>query len=390
MKRIGLFLAESSWGAIDERAMSKGLGGRETALVALAQEFSNAGIEVYAFVPRDKAGIARYENIRWVPNGYVIEMACALELDLFVSWENTQVLEELREQGFDGITAIEMQVAHLHSDAPVSSVADYVCVLSQWAADFFVEQHPDCHDIMVVFPNGIDAERFKIAAAHSVKSDPIADGSDFHFIYSSSPDRGLHHLLAMWPEIQNRITDEYQTGAHLHVCYGAENFVQNSMWSHREDALRALTIKETMDQPGVIYHGKIGQDELAALMVDCDLMLYPCDTMSPTETGCISICEALAAGTPVVTTDCDCIGPDYGHVTTQIRLPFAAGTYGIGVADGYERFIDKIIDTLNPEDYMAQVEIGLEFVERRFWSTIAPNWIAFFDQVISERRPAAV
>ena len=36
MKRIGLFLPESTWGSIDGSAMNKGLGGRETALVALA------------------------------------------------------------------------------------------------------------------------------------------------------------------------------------------------------------------------------------------------------------------------------------------------------------------------------------------------------------------
>lgn len=385
MKRVGLFLPESTWGSIDGSAMNKGLGGRETALVALALEFAHVGVEVYAFVPRGEDGIAREGNVRWIPNGYVIEMAVALDLDLFVSWENTQVLDELKAASFDGITAIEMQVAHLESHDPevkVSDVADFVCVLSEWASEFFVEQHPDCSGRMVVLPNGIDMARFKLAHAHAVEhKHPSADDSDFHFIYSSSPDRGLHHLLAMWPAICDRIMSEYQTGCHLHICYGVENFIDHNRWDHRENGLRAREIVRLIEQPNIIYHGKIGQDELAALMIDCDLMLYPCDTMSPTETGCISICEALAAGTPVVTTDCDCIGPDYGGVTHQVPLPFGLPT----LEATYLAYIEEIMEALNPEDYDACAAAGKEFVERRDWAVIATNWLVFFDGVMREQ-----
>lgn len=378
MKSVGLFLAESPWGAIDGDAMNKGLGGRETALVKLAQEFAAAGLDVYAFVPRGDEGIRRDDDgVRWLPNGYVIEMAVALDVDVFISWENTQVLEELRQNGYEGVTAIEMQVAHLEShdpDVKVSTNADYVCVLSKWAADFFVEQHPDCHDRMLVFPNGIDLRRFEVAHNHAVPHPTTEEMSDFHFIYSSSPDRGLHHLLAMWPAIYDRIMAEYGTSAHLHICYGVENFLQGSQWNHREDGERAREINRLLGQHNVVYHGKIGQDELAALMLDCDLMLYPCDTMSPTETGCISICEALAAGTPVVTTDCDCIGPDYHEVTTQINLPFWQPT----LEAGYMAYIEAIMDALNPEDYGARVEAGTEFVKQRDWSVIADQWLNAF------------
>ena len=111
MQSIGLFLAESPWGAIDEEAMGKGLGGRETALVHLAVEWAKLGYDVYAFVPRDDSGIRRVDNLRFIPNGYVVEMTVALDIDLFISWENTEVLAELRDAGYQGTTAIEMQVA---------------------------------------------------------------------------------------------------------------------------------------------------------------------------------------------------------------------------------------------------------------------------------------
>lgn len=380
MQSIGLFLAESPWGAIDEEAMGKGLGGRETALVHLAVEWAKLGYDVYAFVPRDDSGIRRVDNLRFIPNGYVVEMTVALDIDLFISWENTEVLAELRDAGYQGTTAIEMQVAHLESEVPVSDVADYVCVLSDWAGRFFLTQHPDCNDRMLVFPNGVTTDRFKRARAHVGELDSSPEVSDFHFIYSSSPDRGLHHLLRIWPDIQTAIMRHFETGAHLHICYGIESFVGNSMWSHREDGQRAVEIMNLINQDGVVYHGKIGQNDLAQLMVECDLMLYPCDTMSPTETGCISIVEALSAGCPVVTTDCDCIGEDYDEITRQTHLPFDGLTY-----------IDAIIDALDPEDYAALREAGIKFAEsERDWSVIARQWAEYFNGVVDLNRAEAM
>lgn len=365
---IAVFLAESPWGEIDDSAMDKGLGGRETALVYLATEWALAGHDVYAFVPRSTTEIIEAEmsggKVRWIPNQYTIEITEAVQPDLFVSWENVEVLKAL--ENYHGIRAIEMQVAHLNTDVPVESVTDYVCVLSEWAGEFF----RTCHDIdkarVPVFPNGVAMRRFEDLSQPASQRPGTED--TYNFIYSSSPDRGLHHLLRMWPQIQDMMGSEFGNYAQLHVCYGVENFVTHSRWSHREDGIRALDIESLLTQHGITYHGKIGQDKLAALMAECDLMLYPADTMSPTETGCISIVEALAAGTPVVTTDCDCIGPEFEHVTTQTKLPLL----------GYDNYIASILDTLDPEDYMARVEAGMEFAHTRDWSLIAQQWIDFF------------
>lgn len=362
---IAVFLAESPWGNIDQDAMNKGLGGRETALVCLCMEWARQGHDVYAFVPRQSISLVDHPSggvVRWIPNSATIEIVEAVQPDIFISWENVEVLKALENYG--GITGIEMQVAHLESDGPVSEVADYIFVLSEWAKYFLLSQHPDMPaERVIVLANGAYMSRFKDEV-------PVPEifrkewNSDFHFIYSSSPDRGLHHLLKLWPQIQDLVMSHFETECHLHICYGVENFVAHSRWSHREDANRALAIEEGLKHTGVIYHGKIGQDALSALMLNCDLMLYPADTMSPTETGCISIVEALAAGCPVVTTDCDCIGPDYHEVTTQVPLPW-----------NEKDFLEAIIDALDPEDYQARVEAGREFALTRDWPVIAAQWI---------------
>lgn len=362
--KIAVFLAESPWGDIDEKAMGKGLGGRETALVHLATEWARAGHDVYAFVPREHYKEVRYGDatLKWIPMAQVIDVAPIIGLDMFISWENILVFKELG--GADvGLRVIEMQVAHLYSDIPIGDHIDIVACLSQWAKDFFLTQHSDLpDDRVVVLPNGVDINRFAIdLPVHP----SVEENEGYHFVYSSSPDRGLHHLLKMWQDIVAMVWDEYEgQSAYLHICYGAEKFIESSRWSHREDGLRALDIERLASQDGVIYHGKIGQDELAALMMSCDALVYPCDTMSPTETGCITIVEALAAGLAVATTDCDCLGDEFGEITEQAKLPL-----------DYNEYIETLKEALHPEDYEARVEAGKEFAAGRDWAVIADQWI---------------
>lgn len=376
--KIAVFIAESPWGDLDETTLNRGLGGRETALVQLALNWAEQGNEVYAFVPRDdvRHHVASGGGVvSWIPNEGTIEVCQIVRPDVFVSWENVVVLEMLRQTGYKGLTAIEMQVAHLESHIPVTSVADYVCVLSEWAGEFLGTQHPDLRSRHIkVFPNGVDLARFERALTMP-REELGLDGNRAHFIYSSSPDRGLHHLLRMWPGLRQAVQMNCDADAELHVCYGIENFVAGSKWSHREDGQRAIQIEKMINQDGVTYHGKVGQQNLAELMVGCDLMLYPCDTMSPTETGCISIVEALAAGTPVVTTDCDCIKSEFEDVTIQHPLPFRG-------AEDYRDYAIKVIDALD-DDYETRAEAGRKFAQWRSWKLIAEDWAKFFEETVA-------
>lgn len=360
--RIGVFLHQSPWGDIDEEAMGKGLGGRETALVQLAVNWASQGHDVFAFVPRSNTRISA--GVKWIPMEQVISIAPVLDLDMFVSWENAEVLAQL-EGAKVGVRVIEMQVAHLQSSVPLESCTDYIAVLSEWAGDFLHEQHPNFpRENIVVFPNGVDLDRF------TEKRTMIADDEPPTFIYSSSPDRGLHHLLNMWPDIRYALADYSDQTPVLHVCYGVENFV-GQKWTHGPAAIRALEIEEGINQEGVIYHGKVGQDELATLMINSDALLYPCDTMSHTETGCITIVEALAAGTDVVTTNCDCLGSEFGHITNQSPLPLSYGD-----------FIDRVVSVM-VGDFIVDEDDRAEFVYYRDWEYISGQWTKWLDRLLN-------
>jgi glycosyltransferase involved in cell wall biosynthesis len=366
MSIIALYIRSSPWGDVTPHTLyNKGMGGREGALVNLAQEFGKLGHRVFCFVPMAGTAEQQFEDgvVTWIENTNTETMVPVLDIDLFISWEDVPILHAVRP--YVKRTALEMQVAHLDDSYDLTPV-DHVCVLSEWAKNFFLTQHPEAHDRMVVLPNGIDWELI----SEEVDIDGLPKKSGPEFIYSSSPDRGLHHLLNMWPKILEKfVRDENPSVPTLHICYGVEKFVDSSAWSHREDSDRALVIANGLSQPGIIYHGKVNQALLAGLHQRCDALLYPADTMQPTETGCITIIEALGAGSQVITTRCDCIPSEFGHLEKvhMVDLPL-----------DYDAYADMVF-----ESYKERKSIGADearsFAIRRGWDQIAAQWESTFD-----------
>ena len=369
MMRIGVYLPACPWGFVDENAPSHGLGGRETALVNLCIEWANLGFQVYAFVPREETHVWNAMSggyVRWIPAEHVVVVGSQLDLDLFISWEYLEVITALRKAGYTGTTAIEMQVAHLDVDTEtLIRDVDKICVLSEWAKKFLAKQHDEYPiDDIIVLPNGVTTAHTHPELTELLNPETFSE-DHVNFIYSSSPDRGLHHLLAMWPAIKYMAETKTGREARLHVCYGLESFVDASRWSHREDGRRALLIEQFMSQDGVVYHGRVGQDVLAGMQARSAAMTYPCDTLQGTETGCISIIESFGMRLPVVTTDCDCLGSEFEGYAIMSRLPLDY--------DDYIRSVEGALDSGQQLRDTAQW-----FAEERAWPKIARAWINEF------------
>lgn len=355
-----------SWGELNPETMNlKGLGGRETALLNLAQVWANEGHEVFNFVPTESHTSYQYGKgtLRFAPHKEIGTFVRLLEADALISWEEPRIfgVEDIAKNA--KVKILEMQVAHLIGWEPeLDENIDYYAVLSEWAGNFLSTQGAP-KEKLVVFPNGVDLNRYPAEPSKHSPGDP------WEFFYSSSPDRGLADLLTMWPQIR-----EIAPESKLNICYGIDHWAQSQKWSHNMQAEAALTVLEGLDQPGVAFHGKVGQDRLAEIQYNSDILAYPCNTMQPTETGCITVVEAGASYSPSVITDCDCLGDEFRKYTVVDPLPL-----------DYDSYIDKIKTVIGSEELYAHLQTsGRKLAESRDWGIIGNKWLEFIEGKIDE------
>ena len=81
--------------------------------------------------------------------------------------------------------------------------------------------------------------------------------------YGSSYDRGLPHLLLMWPKIKEAYPD-----ATLDICYGWDLFVK--AYNNNPERMNwKKSVSDLMHQEGITHHGRVGQSELREIRKEC-------------------------------------------------------------------------------------------------------------------------
>jgi glycosyltransferase involved in cell wall biosynthesis len=400
--KIAQVIQSDSWGDISPKAFERGIGGREGALVRLATEWARMGHEVTNFVPIDKS--QRYEGSisgdltisdklhqkqleefknrkgtfrppdatpslfhpalprgfhEYVPAKLAKHMLRAFPYDAVVAWECPSVFADDDIVAKQKVRLVHMQVAHLDDHENAERYSTGVVALSEWARDFLLHSGLEMSDKMYVRPNGVDLWSFPREKA--IKK---VNSKNPSFVYSSSPDRGLWHLLKMWPEIRR----EYKK-ANLFVGYGVTGYTEQIRWAHSRIGEMSTDIEKLMEQPGVVDIGKVGQRELANLQLKASAWLYPCDSIQATETGCITAIENMAAGNFCVMSDADCLESEFESVAQIEPLPFFTGPY-----------LDDLDDFFSaPKDEQKEtIERARDFAEQRDWAKIAPTWIELF------------
>lgn len=349
------------WGEITPEALDRGVGGREGSMIHLSKEWAKAGHEVTCFT-NAKRGKRYYEDTgfhEYVPMNLTKQLLYNFPWDVAIAWECPSIFNEegIRENIKLKIT--ELQCADFPDDEQLECAnlySDYVAPLSKWHKEYLISRGLEkTDDEIVVFPNGIDISRFTLTEKPLRKP--------WRFVYSSSPDRGLWHLLKCWPRIR-----QLDNEAELVVTYGVNKWVETLKWSHGRQGEMAVEIERLMKQDGVVDFGKVGQKQLAKLQTSSVAWLYPLDAIQATETGCITALENMAAGNPVITTDCDCMEDEFSSVGIIVPLPFEV-----------DKFMESVEFVLTDDNaYKTLQEQGYEFIQKRDWRLIARQWENFF------------
>ena len=182
-------------------------------------------------------------------------------------------------------------------------------------------------------------------------------------IYTSSYDRGLEHLLKIWPDVKKSVPE-----SQLHIFYGWELFERfyrdnpaSMQWKDKMD--------EMMKSDGIVNHGRISQPELVDWYKKCGLWTYPTHFG---EISCISAMKAQAWGAiPIVI--------NYAALMTTVK-------YGVKIKGDIneekirEEYKIELISKLKDDKWQDEIRPKMmKWAKKEFgWDKVAKQWTEEF------------
>lgn len=159
-------------------------------------------------------------------------------------------------------------------------------------------------------------------------------------VWCSSPDRGLHRLLEIFPEIQDRVPE-----ATLDIFYRFDPWYEMAKKLSDPIGDRARYIHECLlrlgrnGENGVTVHGPVSNVEMASHLRRTVLLPYTCDCLRFTETFSVSILDACLAGCVPLISNEDAIAQVFGAVA-----PVIEGKPGAKRGDWIENCVQALTD----------------------------------------------
>ena len=335
----------SSYEFWDPRSVKSGIGGSEEAVINIAPLLAKLGwqVEVYNNCLEEM----NVDGVVWKPFWtYDRTQKCAV----FLVWRDNRNVLQAPEGSKVCIWLHDRQKTERWSDELVKRI-DKFFFLSEYHRTDLPEVPKEK---VFITSNGINPAHFAVKEPR----DPL------RCVYASSPDRGLDVMLQLWPQIRKEVPD-----AQLHVYYGftptyTELHAKHpGMLKFRDDILRDLK------QPGVVYHGRVGHQELATDMLRSALWLYPTYF---TEISCITAMKAQAAGMIPVTTSLAALQETVQH---GYKIGFT-----IHDARTQMSFVQLTVDLLkNPEKQEKMRAKMQPWAKEHFaWEGVAKQWHELF------------
>lgn len=330
----------------------RGCTGSEQATLHLARAQAAMGHDVIVYVPTDNPGYVNGVQLIDIRAAWP-RMRRADTSDVVVSWIGADPLR--------GLGPKPLKIHSLQINDWLINTADYakyvdvfVAVTKSHQAHLLTETLAPVDMPWEIIPNGTAAE-------------PVANARQpLRCAYLSSPDRGLHWLLAIWPEIRFA----YPT-AELHVYYEIQKWIDSATLTNSEVGNRARYVVERMPllgRHGVFLHGAVSPQRVVAELSLSDVLLYPCDPVRYTEGFGVAVLDACMTGTVPVITDADALGEVYAE----------SGAVVIRRGDTkhwIDEFLETAIKLLGNEEEKQTRRVAVQaFAQRYTWDRVAAEW----------------
>jgi glycosyltransferase involved in cell wall biosynthesis len=363
--RITVVSEYGYWGNFVPTDIDEGLiqvGGGETAMISISRELAALGHEVFAFY--DTARPGKYHGVDYFPTAMFVPMVTQMEHDVMIAWDSPHAFR-FNDRAKVHVLSFQLNNAYI---GPFDWVIDRYMHPSQWHADMFHELYPEMSTTksVVRLTNGINFARY---TQRTEKRNP------FRVVYTSSPDRGLHHLLDIWPMVVEEVPE-----AELHVYYDMNRWMNLVLALNKNGQVtttteRALILQDQMNSglPNVTFHGGVGQKELAQAQLSAHVMAYPCDPVAPTEGFSMSVLEGIVAGLDVITTDADAFPELWSNApgVTILPLPVDRNVWR-----------DAIVQKLRNGSDSREIRIR----EDLSWSTLARRWERELNECLASKQ----
>lgn len=344
-----------------------GVGGSETYIIEMARYIQSSGLfNVYVFC--NCVEEENFEGVIYKPlNDYYFFIKN--------NYIHTCIVSRYSEYlpvTFKGYTENVYLVVHDLSTTgiviPIDKKLKKIFCLSEWHVSYFTTIFSSLKDITVPFYYGIDFEKFKI------ESDSIVtEKQEYKFIYSSFPNRGLLHLLQMWPKIY-----EYQPLVSLHIYCDIDGEWVNSVEKEIMQQIRDLMKEYGVDdhKMNIYYHGWVNKSTLAASWITADIWFYPCTFM---ETFCLTALEAAATKTLVITNDLAALQNTVGNRGVIIKGNPSDAVW----KEEALRKIKKYLDPVNKKMKNDLIEQNYLWASKMSWDNRAKNLLE--EYILQER-----
>lgn len=347
-------------GRIDARRLfeARALTGSESSFFNVARGLSELGHKVMVFCdvmePLDSCDALAGSAVRHIDEPFPIDA------DAYISLNEPDQFRRLPAD-VKGIRIVQQQVNDFYfCQTGFEKFVDIYAFLSPVHRDHVLKVTPEI-DMKRAWwiPNSINIELFD-----QWKDEKRVPHTA---VWCSSPDRGLHRLLEIWPLVLKQIPD-----AKLDIFYRFDPWYDEFKNHDNENGVRARRIGDALKQlgrngeKGVRVVGPIPNKELAKILRRTEILPYTCDCISFTEGFSVAIMDACAAGVIPITSDTDAIGDIYSNVAYQVK-----GSVG----EQKDEWVSAIVRAFTDDAFKHAMRVRTRrFAERFTRQNIAKLW----------------
>lgn len=342
-----------------------GIGGSESAHIELANGLHKLGHSVKSFTetPAHRRHSVSPEGVPYFPLDEVAQNPC----DNWIIFRDPQAIDAV-DKISPGARMIFVAEDTWYPDLTkeqFEKLRFYLCLCPQHLADTW----KGLENLKVPFE---EIKRRLDIWSNGIRSDyiwraiPKGVVREKKLFYPSSPDRGLITILQNFDRIRERVPD-----VKLTVAYGFDNIEKVLEKNPNLAALSGIyDIKPLLNQPGVEWIGRVGQERLIKEWSTTSVWWYP--TNFP-ETSCITCMEAQACGAIPVTTD-------YWALAANVRSGYLYYPPPQASSRILAEMIDQVCNILSvPEDYVImRNEMQLDALTTFDWVTQCEKFNAKF------------